>query len=351
MALSRILVNLFVFFHLAFGMNSAGASHSACDENIPELEVVGHMGQWQNGGGLLDGCLHVYLDVGGNMGVQTRKLFEPRRYTSTRGARRSTCVSIQHQFNKYFGKEANKRQNQVCVLGFEPNPGHLPRLRQLAERYTSRGWRTAYVFGAAGFKNTTMVFTSDQTNVVEGGARLSGDCAEGTVPRGKAVGAVNVPVYDFAEFLKTHVIKREVPKGNGELPRVVAKVDIETAEYPLLGALLAKGEAKGEAKATGGKAGKRAVAKDAYWGVNQYMIEWHEMNATRAAVKERWDRASTSCEMDDESYRMDPYELPPLVKPPSDYSKNRDPWASMNVKRHGVFWRKPGFSATEYHAA
>ena len=65
MALSRILVNLFVFLHLAFGMNSAGASHSACDENIPELEVVGHMGQWQNGGGLLDGCLHVYLDVGG----------------------------------------------------------------------------------------------------------------------------------------------------------------------------------------------------------------------------------------------------------------------------------------------
>ena len=49
----------------------------------------------------------------------------------------------------------------------------------------------------------------------------------------------------------------------------MAKVDIETAEYPLLGALLAKGEAK----ATGGKArGKKALAKDAYWGVNQVAL-------------------------------------------------------------------------------
>ena len=28
----------------------------------------------------LDGCHHVYLDVGSNIGVQIRKLFEPERY-------------------------------------------------------------------------------------------------------------------------------------------------------------------------------------------------------------------------------------------------------------------------------
>ena len=75
--------------------------------------------------------------------------------------------------------------------------------------------------------------------MVEGGARLSGDCAEGTVPRGKAVGegevvgrgsgwgaeavgAVNVPVYDFAEFLKTHVV-REAPKTLSHVWRVARK--------------------------------------------------------------------------------------------------------------------------------
>lgn len=28
----------------------------------------------------LNGCRHVYIDVGSNMGVQIRKLFEPERY-------------------------------------------------------------------------------------------------------------------------------------------------------------------------------------------------------------------------------------------------------------------------------
>ena len=28
----------------------------------------------------LDGCYHVYLDVGSNIGVQIRKLFEPENY-------------------------------------------------------------------------------------------------------------------------------------------------------------------------------------------------------------------------------------------------------------------------------
>ena len=29
---------------------------------------------------MLDGCYHVYLDVGSNIGVQIRKLFEPEKY-------------------------------------------------------------------------------------------------------------------------------------------------------------------------------------------------------------------------------------------------------------------------------
>ena len=29
---------------------------------------------------LLDGCYHVYLDVGSNIGVQVRKLFQPDEY-------------------------------------------------------------------------------------------------------------------------------------------------------------------------------------------------------------------------------------------------------------------------------
>ena len=33
-----------------------------------------------NHSNLLDGCYHVYLDVGSNIGVQVRKLYQPQYY-------------------------------------------------------------------------------------------------------------------------------------------------------------------------------------------------------------------------------------------------------------------------------
>ena len=31
-------------------------------------------------GNILDGCYHVYLDVGSNIGVQVRKLYQPEQF-------------------------------------------------------------------------------------------------------------------------------------------------------------------------------------------------------------------------------------------------------------------------------
>ena len=36
-----------------------------------------HLGNKQS---IVDGCYHVYLDVGSNIGIQVRKLFEPEKY-------------------------------------------------------------------------------------------------------------------------------------------------------------------------------------------------------------------------------------------------------------------------------
>ena len=43
---------------------------------------------------ILDGCYHVYLDIGSNIGVQIRKLFEPERLWH---------ASIHRVFNTNFG--------------------------------------------------------------------------------------------------------------------------------------------------------------------------------------------------------------------------------------------------------
>ena len=45
-------------------------------------------------GNPLDGCYHVYLDLGTNTGVQIRKLFEPHKFPS---------ADVLPIFDKYFG--------------------------------------------------------------------------------------------------------------------------------------------------------------------------------------------------------------------------------------------------------
>ena len=44
---------------------------------------------------ILDGCYHVYLDLGSNRGVQIRKLYEPALFPHAK---------VLHIFDKYFGK-------------------------------------------------------------------------------------------------------------------------------------------------------------------------------------------------------------------------------------------------------
>ena len=63
----------------------------------------------------LDGCLHVYLDLGTNTGVQIRKLFEPHKFPA---------ADVLPIFDKYFGPVEERDSSTVCAVGFEPNPEH-----------------------------------------------------------------------------------------------------------------------------------------------------------------------------------------------------------------------------------
>ena len=47
-----------------------------CIENISHYHLKCILSE----NNLLDGCYHVYLDVGSNIGVQVRKLFQPKEY-------------------------------------------------------------------------------------------------------------------------------------------------------------------------------------------------------------------------------------------------------------------------------
>jgi hypothetical protein len=90
---------------------------------------------------ILDGCYHVYLDVGSNIGIQVRKLFEPELYP------RSLTLPL---YDAYFGPSDENRNKLVCAVGFEPNPRHTSHLRHIEEAHSACGWRSYFYTETAG---------------------------------------------------------------------------------------------------------------------------------------------------------------------------------------------------------
>jgi hypothetical protein len=76
-------------------------------------------------------CSFVYLDVGTNIGVQIRKLFEPARYP------KAPVLPI---FDEHFGTDRKKlaSSGSLCVIGIEMNPNHTNRLHELERHYKNK---------------------------------------------------------------------------------------------------------------------------------------------------------------------------------------------------------------------
>ena len=73
----------------------------------------------------LDGCYHVYLDVGTNVGIQIRKLYEPEKYPDAK---------IHRIFDEHFKRKNVTSTGHICAIGFEPNPRHVPILQSKFEK-------------------------------------------------------------------------------------------------------------------------------------------------------------------------------------------------------------------------
>jgi len=199
----------------------------------------------------LDGCRHVFLDVGANVGINHHHLY---RYWH--GA-------MQPLFDEYFGHTKASRRGGVCSVGIEANPHHTAALAQVRQLHWSRGMRVYFqTETAAGARPSTVTFNLQNESklgrsVHEWGASiykssvLSGESAKATVP-----------VIDLARFVREVVLSRTIPppppsmaslslldaKGLGEAggtalatPSVVMKMDIEGSEFETLSRLLSSG--------------------------------------------------------------------------------------------------------------
>lgn len=206
---------------------------------------------------ILDGCYHVYLDVGSNIGVQIRKLYEPKMYPR---------AQVHIIFDSHFGSIEDRRHasgQMVCAVGFEPNPHHTQYLKEVESSYNKCGWRVKFFTETAvsDRNGATRFYTDEDTHNMEwGGGILSPDVNNIAVDNSgdtKNQEFKNVSLVRLSDFLKNVVGKRKVPVVRFEThpPNVVMKMDIEGSEVDVIPDLIYTGGLQ---------------------YINTIMVEWHQ---------------------------------------------------------------------------
>ena len=120
---------------------------------------------------MLDGCYHIYVDVGSNIGIQVRKLFEPERYPEGK---------VLPIFDKVFGNIDHRRKENhangkiICVVGFEPNPRHKRDLKELEASYNTCGYKVKFFTETAvsSFNGKSTLFSDENWKMLEWSASL-----------------------------------------------------------------------------------------------------------------------------------------------------------------------------------
>jgi len=172
----------------------------------------------------LSSCKQIFIDLGSNIGVNVRKLFESENYPGAK---------LLPELEKAFGPPAGRREPEsgLCALGLEPNPEHKDRLAKIEEAYTKLGFKVHFYPYAAwrsdGFMalNATGKREPSSSDASSQGAHLSMRSVQWPGARDTMVRTV-----DMADFIKT------MPAGSVKL----LLMDIEGSEYETLAQMMQK---------------------------------------------------------------------------------------------------------------
>ena len=209
---------------------------------------------------ILDGCYHVFIDLGSNIGVQIRKLFEPDKLPKSK---------LHKIFNANFGniKERRiaglQRSRVVCAVGIEPNSHHTLYLKRIEKGYNKCGWKVKFLTETAvsDHSGQSRFFTDEAYEYMEWGGGIlppSINSASVEVVKNRRKAKYNnVTLIKLSEFINEVVGNRKLPIESSKYnpPRVIMKMDVEGSEVDVLSDLIFRGGLQ---------------------HVNIMMIEWHQ---------------------------------------------------------------------------
>jgi len=183
-----------------------------------------------------DGCYHVFLDVGANIGVHGRFLLEPGKYP--------LATKAHEMFDKWYGPPGDRDNRDICVFAFEPNPRHVQALEEKSAAYAKVGWRFVAKNVGVSDVDANMTFYKMRKHIRNEDWGFTARTIPELPP--EQVLSETVPVIRFSTWLEENVYKRKVPSkpyGTYEYgePRVVMKLDVEHSEYVVVPDLITTG--------------------------------------------------------------------------------------------------------------
>lgn len=190
----------------------------------------GASGEHEKRSKLADGCYHVFLDCGSNVGVHGRFLFEPHKYPKSK---------FTTEFNTLFG--ANRTKQNVCVFAFEPNPMHKKTQSATQSSYAKMGWRYHYMPFGVSDTDGKMTFYRNYDHMAGWKAEEWGfSIHRERAPSGRRNDdgqEVVVDIVDLARWTLDEIQNRSIPEKtlhNNGPPVVAMKIDVEGSEFRTL---------------------------------------------------------------------------------------------------------------------
>lgn len=210
------ILSYYLFYFIWIKENNNNKKTQKCNTTIKNWNKTYNKTNSQE---MFKGCKKFYIDMGSNIGVQIRKLYQPEYYPN------SPVLQI---FENYFGQSHLRKTDQtLCAVGFEMNPRHTQRLHHLNENYNKCGFKT-YIFTETAVSTYygNISFWSDNQ-------LASHELAASVIYNWAGQQSVNVKSIDIADFL----IKNVIPYAE----IIVSKMDIEGEELNVLPHLLTQG--------------------------------------------------------------------------------------------------------------
>ena len=206
-------------------------------------------------------CEHVYLDVGTNIGVQIRKLYEPHKYPKAN--------ATHNVYARFFGPAAfgatrgADSRCRVCAIGVEPNPHHRSRLLDLQTRYRAAGVGVLIFAAAASDADGVTrlaVGNADRKDAFEdlGASAVESWTTIRRAPTKKDPKPrdllATVPVRKFDLSRIVHAVHRRLSARAPLTGKILMKLDVEGLEFAVIPAM---------------------IRSQAMCPINAMRIEWH----------------------------------------------------------------------------